>query len=71
MKNLGQPDRVIRIVLGLALIALPLFSAMAIFASPMTYWLSIVVGLVLAGTALVGFCPLYAIFGMSTSATKR
>jgi len=71
MKNVGQPDRVVRILLGLALIALPLLSAMAIFASPMTYWLSIVVGLVLAGTALVGFCPLYAILGMNTCAIKR
>jgi len=71
MKNVGQPDRVIRILLGIALVALPLFSAMAIFASPIIYWLSIIVGLVLAGTALVGFCPLYAILGMSTSASKR
>jgi len=71
MNNVGRPDRVIRIIVGLALIALPLFSGMAVFASPITYWLSIVAGVILGGTALMGFCPIYAALGLNSCAVKR
>ncbi|MDX1733927.1 MAG: DUF2892 domain-containing protein [Halioglobus sp.] len=57
MKNEGTLDRVIRVVLGLALLSL-------VFVGPQTPWGY--VGLVPLLTGLVGFCPLYRIFGLNT-----
>ena len=54
--NLGSVDRGARIVLGLAVGAAGLY-----FSS----WFGLI-GLVLLGTALVGRCPLYMPFGIST-----
>jgi len=55
-RNLGNADRGVRIVLGLAVGAAGLY-----FSS----WFGLV-GLVLLATALVGRCPLYMPFGIST-----
>lgn len=57
MKNVGTVDRVARIVVGLALIAL-------VFVGPQTAWGWI--GVVPLLTALVGFCPAYRLFGIRT-----
>lgn len=56
-KNIGSPDRVARIVLGLVLIAL---AVTGVF-SPWGW-----IGVVPLVTALMNFCPLYAIFGVKT-----
>jgi hypothetical protein len=64
--NVGTPDRIARLVLGAALVLLPLLSGLALFANPVWLWASIVVGAVLIITALLRFCPLYAILGVST-----
>jgi len=59
--NMGSIDRILRIVVGVALIAwaLGLIPGMA----PSVWgW----VGLVPLGTALIGNCPAYSIFGIST-----
>lgn len=56
-KNVGSTDRIARIVLGLVLIALALTGVF----SPWGW-----IGIVPLGTALVNFCPLYAIFGIRT-----
>ncbi|MNU10513.1 hypothetical protein D3C72_2577000 [compost metagenome] len=45
---------------------LPFLSGLALFATPLWFWASIVVGAVLIVTAIVRFCPLYAILGLST-----
>ncbi len=55
-RNVGNVDRIVRIVAGLAVVAAGVY-----FQS----WLG-ALGLVLIGTALVGFCPLYTLFGIST-----
>ncbi len=55
--NVGGIDRVLRIVAGVALLALGLFG-------PLGWWG--LVGLVPLGTAAVGFCPLYALLGINT-----
>lgn len=55
--NVGTLDRVLRIIAGLGLISL-------VFVGPQTPWGWI--GLVPLITALVGYCPAYAIFGLST-----
>jgi hypothetical protein len=58
MTNVGNIDRVLRIIVGLGLLSL-------IFVGPKTMWG--LIGLIPLITAFVGFCPLYRIFGLSTS----
>lgn len=55
--NEGKTDRIIRIVVGLALIAL-------VFVGPKTPWGWL--GLIPLVTGLTGFCGLYKIFGINT-----
>ncbi len=55
--NLGAADRLIRLVVGLALIAL-------VFVGPQTPWGWI--GAVLVLTALIKFCPIYRMLGLRT-----
>ena len=61
MVNEGKIDRVIRVILGIVLLAL-------VFVGPKTPWGWI--GLVPLITGLVGFCPLYKLLGVSTCPTK-
>jgi hypothetical protein len=68
--NLGNADRILRAILGLALIAAPLLNIPAIWSSAALSYGSIAVGLVLFATALFQFCPLYRIVGMSTCKLK-
>ena len=56
-RNEGTVDRALRIIVGLALLSL-------VFVGPRTLWG--LVGLVPLLTGLVGFCPLYALFGWRT-----
>jgi membrane protein implicated in regulation of membrane protease activity len=59
--NEGTVDRVVRVVLGLVLLAL-------VFVGPQTAlgW----VGLLPLVTGLVGTCPLYTVLGISTCSIK-
>ena len=57
MKNVGTIDRVVRVVLGIVLLAM-------VFVGPQTPWGWI--GLVALVTALIGFCPAYKLVGLST-----
>lgn len=59
--NVGTADRIVRAVVGLALIGL-------VFAGPQTAWGWI--GLVPLATAAVGVCPAYLPLGLSTCGTK-
>ncbi len=56
-QNIGTIDQALRILVGLALIAL-------VFVGPQTPW-GWIGGAVIV-IALVGFCPLYKILGLST-----
>ena len=60
--NEGVLDRIIRVVLGLAIISL-------VFIGPKTplAWL----GLVPFLTGVVGFCPAYALFGIRTCPARK
>lgn len=58
--NIGTLDRTLRIVLGLALIAL-------VFVGPQSPWGWF--GLIPLLTGLVRFCPLYSVLGVRTCAT--
>jgi hypothetical protein len=64
--NVGNIDRIFRIVLGLVLIAAPFVSGMGLFASTTATVVSVIVGLVMLGTSAMRFCPLYRIFGIQT-----
>lgn len=59
--NVGNFDRIARIVLGLVLIAL-------VFVGPQTPWGW--VGIVPLATGLLRTCPLYSLFGLSTCPLK-
>jgi len=64
--NLGSPDRVIRVLIGALLIALPLLNQPDIWTNMTWTYASIAVGIVLIATAIIRFCPLYRVFGLST-----
>lgn len=64
--NVGTPDRLIRLVIGAALIVAALLSGWPLFASVALTWVAIVVGVVLIATALFSFCPLYRLLGVKT-----
>lgn len=59
--NEGTIDRAIRVIVGLVLLSL-------VFIGPQSPWGWI--GLVPLVTGLVGFCPMYTLFGMSTCNPK-
>jgi hypothetical protein len=69
VRNESNTDRILRAIVGAALliawIAGWLSGALAVVLG--------IVGLVLVSTAIVGFCPLYRVFGVSTCPvpTKR
>ena len=55
--NVGNIDKIIRIVAGLILISL-------VFVGPQTPWGWI--GVILVVTGFISFCPLYAMIGFSS-----
>ena len=59
--TVGGIDRVLRILVGLALVA------WAVLGGPVWAW----IGVVPLGTGLVGFCPLYPLLGMNTCPAKK
>ncbi len=63
-KNESTLDRVLRIILGAALIVGYFFNPDGAFS--WAYWL----GLIPLATGLVGWCALYSIFGISTCKMK-
>lgn len=64
--NVGTTDRVLRLVLGLVLLAAPFISGLAIFNSSAATVISVLAGLVMVATSAMKFCPLYRIFGIRT-----
>lgn len=55
--NVGMLDRIIRIVLGLSLIALAFFDVLGAWAY---------VGIIPLATGLLKWCPLYTLLGVQT-----
>jgi hypothetical protein len=64
--NVGTLDRIVRLVLGVALIAAALFSGFAFFDGTVVKYGAVAVGLVLAVTGLARTCPAYSILGIRT-----
>jgi uncharacterized membrane protein len=66
-KNMGSIDRVIRVVLAVAF-------GLLVLTGTVNGVLAIILGVlavVFLGTAAIGFCPLYAPFGISTCPRKQ
>jgi uncharacterized membrane protein YdbT with pleckstrin-like domain len=64
--NEGSLDRALRASLGILLIAVAVWSGIALFANVVLYWCAIVIGVVLIATAVTGFCPAYRLLGVRT-----
>jgi len=60
-KNEHSVERIIRVVLGLGLISMT-------FVGPQSPWFFL--GVIPLFTGLIGSCPLYTLFGISTCGTK-
>ena len=66
-KNVGTPDRIIRLILAVVIGAL--FYTGTISG---TIGITLVVlAVIFFATSLVSFCPLYAIFGLNTCSVKE
>ncbi len=63
-QNVGGTDRVIRMILGLALLSLYFLSTGTL------HWVGLV-GVIPLLTGAVGSCPLYSMLGFSTCAMKQ
>jgi hypothetical protein len=59
--NMGTADRIIRFIAGIVVLIVAFIAVSGV--AQIVLW---VVGGILVLTALVGFCPLYAIFHLST-----
>ena len=64
--NVGGMDRLIRVVIGLILIALGLFHVFTGTAAIVAYVVAAIA--IITGTAR--FCPAWAMFGINTSSSK-
>lgn len=64
--NLGNIERMIRVVLGVALIGTGYFAQLPGWGAMATY----VVGAVALVTGVWGFCPAWKLFGINTCPTK-
>ncbi len=62
LQNVGSLDRWVRAIVGLVIVSL-------VFWGPQTPWGYL--GLIPIATAAFSWCPLYAMFGLSTCATAR
>ena len=68
--NVGTIDRVFRAGLGLVLLLAPFVGNVGLFESAVASGVSIVVGLVLLGTAIMRVCALYSLLGINTCQVK-
>lgn len=64
--NVGTIDRILRIVAGVSILGLALAG---IPGAPLA-WATATVAVILLATGTTGFCPLYALLGLSTRAAK-
>ncbi len=65
--NEGPIDRIVRLAAGGALLAV---AVLGLVASPLSL-VAGVVGAILVVTGATGFCPLYAVLGVSTCPVKQ
>lgn len=66
-RNVGGIDRIIRLIVGLLLIAAPFVTNIALFQSTIGMIVSLIIGVVLLTTAILRTCPLNKAFGINTA----
>ena len=66
IKNISSSDRITRIILSLSLFTLAYFQ----FNHTITGIVLVALGVIFIGTALLNFCPIYKIFGISSFKKK-
>lgn len=64
-QNVGGIDRILRAAIGLVLLWLAYAGNLGTYA-----WAGYVVGALMVGTAAIGWCPPYALFGWNTCSVK-
>jgi len=60
--NMGSPDRIVRILIAIII-------AVLLFTNVLQGALAVILGIIaiiFIVTSVIGFCPLYVLFGMST-----
>ena len=65
--NVGSVDRAIRGLVGVVLLAL-YFMGMA---TGIWAWVALIAGIVMLATAVIGWCPPYALLGINTCSVKK
>ncbi|MGH7253022.1 MAG: YgaP family membrane protein [Nitrospiraceae bacterium] len=66
MRNLGNIERAIRVALGIVLVSVGYMVDLSQGAAIAAY----AVGVIALGTAALGFCPAWKLFGVNTCQTK-
>ena len=70
MQNVGSIDRILRAILGIALLVVAFVPAAgAVVHAPeagIWHWVIAVVGVVMLATSAIRFCPLYTVLGLRT-----
>jgi len=59
--NVGKADKIVRVLLGLVIIALGIY---------FNSWLG-AIGIIPLFTAAIGWCPIYLPFGLTTCSTEK
>lgn len=69
-RNVGSIDRIVRFVLGIALIALGIYLN-GTDAGTLGLVIPVIIGLVLIVTGAINFCPIWAVVGINTLRGKN
>lgn len=64
--NIGTVDRVLRVLIGIALLALAFGGFVPALATGAPKWIAVAAGVVMLATAGMRFCLLYRILGIRT-----
>jgi hypothetical protein len=64
--NVGSIDRLLRLLVGAALIMAPLIGLMGLGANAAVAYGMIAVGGILVLTSIFGMCPIYSLLGIKT-----
>lgn len=65
--NMGSPDRIVRILIAIII-------AVLLFTNVVQGALAVILGIIaiiFVVTSVIGFCPLYVLFGLSTKKHKK
>lgn len=66
-KNVGNVDRIIRALVGIAGLA----AFFLVATTGILHWIFLIVGVIGLATAAMSSCPIYSIFGLRTSSQEN